>query len=178
MGSCQSNSLLISSVNSSGYATVLSWQIQQLIRILVPLPYITITTQHCVGLFPELKHAQFTRFGNLPTPRSYWFVLMKLYKQYKQQYKEEEKIFSTQLNSPQLSLFFSLCVSLYFSVTQVFLGSLFLQQRQEIIISNFGQIWQPPTLPPCSHCPPSLPPSLTPPAAIVDAVMQPACVHT
>ncbi|KAJ6871953.1 hypothetical protein NC651_031134 [Populus alba x Populus x berolinensis] len=25
-----------------------------------------------VGIFPELKHAQFTWFGNLPTPRSYW----------------------------------------------------------------------------------------------------------
>ena len=25
-----------------------------------------------VGTFPELKHTQFTWFGNLPTPRSYW----------------------------------------------------------------------------------------------------------
>jgi hypothetical protein len=33
---------------------------------------------YCVGIFPELKHTQFTWFGNLPTPRSYWFVLMKL----------------------------------------------------------------------------------------------------
>ena len=65
-----------------------------------------------VGLFPELKHAQFTWFGNLSTPRSYWFVLMKLTNNTN---KGGDKTLSTQLYSLKLSLFFSvlssLCVS-------------------------------------------------------------------
>ncbi|XP_052305884.1 disease resistance protein Roq1-like isoform X1 [Populus trichocarpa] len=66
-----------------------------------------------VGKNPELKHTQFTWFGNLPTPRSYWFVLMKLTNNTNK--GGGDKTLSTQLYSLKLSLFFSvlssLCVS-------------------------------------------------------------------
>jgi hypothetical protein len=61
-----------------------------------------------VGKFQNSNTHQFTLFGNLPTPRSYWFVLIKLRNNTNNKTKEEEKIFSTQL---KLSLSrFSLCV--------------------------------------------------------------------
>jgi hypothetical protein len=66
--------------------------------------------------FPELKHTQFTWFGNLPTPRSYWFVLMKITNNTNK--RGGDKTLSTQLYSLKLSLFFfvlsTLCVSLLF----------------------------------------------------------------
>jgi hypothetical protein len=55
-----------------------------------------------VGIFPELKHTQFTWFGNLPTPRSYWFVLMKLTNNTNK--GGGDKTLSTQLYSLKLSL--------------------------------------------------------------------------
>jgi hypothetical protein len=81
-----------------------------------------------VGLFPELNHTQFTWFGNLPTPRSYWFVLMKLTNNTNK--GGGDKTLSTQLYSLKLSLFFSvlssLCVShaalsVFFIHTQLYI---------------------------------------------------------
>ena len=67
-----------------------------------------------VGFIPEFKHTQFTWFGNLPTPRSYWFILIKLRNNTNK--GGGDKTLSTQLYSLKLSLFFyvlsSLCVSL------------------------------------------------------------------
>jgi len=73
-----------------------------------------------VGIFPELKHTQFTWFGNLPTPRSYWFVLMKLTNNTT---KEEENLLNSTLHSSSLysSLFSRLSV---FSISATSLCSL------------------------------------------------------
>jgi len=72
-----------------------------------------LNSVQAVGLFPELNHTQFTWFGNLPTLRSYWFVLMKLTNNTNK--GGGDKTLSTQLYSLKLSLFFSvlssLCVS-------------------------------------------------------------------
>ena len=73
-----------------------------------------------VGMFPELKHTQFMWFGNLPTPRSYWFVLMKLTNNTT---KEEENLLNSTLHSSSLysSLFSLLSV---FSISATSLCSL------------------------------------------------------
>ena len=58
--------------------------------------------ERSVEIFPELNHTQFTWFGNLPTPRSYWFVLMKLTNNTNK--GGGDKTLSTQLYSLKLSL--------------------------------------------------------------------------
>jgi hypothetical protein len=61
-----------------------------------------------VGLFKQSNTHKFTWFGNLPTPRSYWFVLIKLGNNTNNKTRRRRKI----LYSTQLSLALSLCVSL------------------------------------------------------------------
>jgi hypothetical protein len=74
-----------------------------------------------VGLFPELKHTQFTWFSNLPTPRSYWFVLMKLTNNTN---KEEENLLNSTLHSSSLySSLFSLLSVFSLSATRRFFFS-------------------------------------------------------
>jgi hypothetical protein len=76
-----------------------------------------------VGLFPELKHTQFTWFGNLPTPRSYWFVLMKFTNNTN---KEEENLLNSTLHSSSLySSLFSLLSVFSLSATRRFFFSVF-----------------------------------------------------
>jgi hypothetical protein len=69
-----------------------------------------------LGNFQNSNTHKFTWFGNLPTPRSYWFVLMKITNNTNK--RGGDQTLSTQLYSLKLSLFFSvlstLCVSLLF----------------------------------------------------------------
>jgi hypothetical protein len=76
------------------------------------------TIHHCEGIrfqvymllgyFQNSNTHQFTWFGNLPTPRSYWFVLIKLRNNTNNKTRRRRK--SSLLNSSSLSLtFFSLC---------------------------------------------------------------------
>jgi hypothetical protein len=72
----------------------------------------------------------------LPTPRSYWFVLIKLGNNTNNKTRRRRKI----LYSTQLSLALSLCVSLLFFSSYVsLLASLYINK-----ILFFSQIWQPP----------------------------------
>jgi hypothetical protein len=81
------------------------------------------SVEYTVGLFPELKHTQFTWFGNLPTPRSYWFVLMKLTNNTN---KEEENLLNSTLHSSSLySSLFSLLSVFSLSATRRFFFSVF-----------------------------------------------------
>jgi hypothetical protein len=59
-----------------------------------------------VGTFKQSNTHKFTWFGNLPTPRSYWFVLMKLTNNTNKRRRKN----STQLNTLKLSLLFFLSV--------------------------------------------------------------------
>jgi len=61
-----------------------------------------------VGKFQNSNTHEFTWFGNLPTPRSYWFVLIKLRNNTNNKTRRRRK--SSLLNSSSLShVFFSLC---------------------------------------------------------------------
>ena len=67
-------------------------------------------------VIPELKHTKFTWFGNLPTPRSYWFVLIKLRNNTNNNTRRRRK--SSLLNSTlssSLSVFLSISSSPYSS---------------------------------------------------------------
>jgi len=89
-----------------------------------------------VGSFKQSNTHKFTWFGNLPTPRSYWFVLIKLGNNTNNKTRRRRKI----LYSTQLSLALSLCVSLLFFSSYVsLLASLYINK-----ILFFSQIWQPP----------------------------------
>ena len=73
-----------------------------------------------VGTFPELKHAQFTWFGNLPTPRSYWFVLIKVTNNTNNKTRRRRN--SSLLNSTlpsSLSVFLSMFLLVFLSQLQL-----------------------------------------------------------
>ena len=69
-----------------------------------------------VGSFKQSNTHKFTWFGNLPTPRSYWFVLMKLTNNTNKRRRKN----STQLNTLKLSLsLLSLCVFAHFHLLYI-----------------------------------------------------------
>jgi hypothetical protein len=51
-----------------------------------------------VRIFQKLNTHKFTWFGNLPTPRSYWFVLILLRNNTNNKTRRRRKFFSTQLS--------------------------------------------------------------------------------
>ena len=53
-----------------------------------------------VGYFQNSNTHKFTWFGNLSTPRSYWFILINLTNNTNNKTRRRRKFFSTQLNSP------------------------------------------------------------------------------
>jgi histone H3 len=61
-----------------------------------------------LGYFQNSNTHKFTWFSNLPTPRSYWFVLIKLRNNTNNKTRRRRK--SSLLNSSSLSHVFSLCV--------------------------------------------------------------------
>jgi hypothetical protein len=52
-----------------------------------------------VRKFQKSNTHKFTWFGNLPTPQSYWFVLIKLRNNTNNKTRRRRRFFSTQLNS-------------------------------------------------------------------------------
>jgi hypothetical protein len=60
-----------------------------------------------------IKHTQFTWFGNLPTPRSYWFVLIKLRNNTNNKTRRRRKNSSLLNSTLSSSLSLSLCFSLF-----------------------------------------------------------------
>jgi hypothetical protein len=61
--------------------------------------------QQIVGKFQKSNTHKFRGIGNLPTPQSYWFVLINQRNNKTKQIKRK-KLFSTQLYSLKLSIFF------------------------------------------------------------------------
>ena len=64
-----------------------------------------------VRIFQKSNTHKFTWFGNLPTPRSYWFVLILLRNNTNNKTRRRRKFFSTQLNSLSSSLTVFLSIS-------------------------------------------------------------------
>ena len=99
--------------------------------------------QH-VRIFQKSNTHKFTWFGNLPTPRSYWFVLIKLWNNTNKRRRK------TQLNSTlSSSLFssFSLCFRTLFtcSTSQLFICLIIGRAMGRSQGQQLRQKWLPPT---------------------------------
>jgi len=89
-----------------------------------------------VGTFKQSNTHKFTWFDNLPTPHSYWFVLIKLGNNTNNKTRRRRQIPLLNSTLPSsLSLCFSLVLQFFVSLS----APLFI-----IKTLSFSQIWQPP----------------------------------